>query len=252
MVKRRMRGMMLQLRRRRFRRLLRGHEKSAMPPVLHKQENSVDAHGHHREKHHLKFRERRPRRRLRVVRQDEAQHGERQDHHQKRVRALQIVALLVVAEAAEQQGQPQKTVQHQHDHGKHRVARERGLVRAGGHHERHHRHLQSGDRQRQQQRARRFAQPVRQDFRMAHDGDGRRQDDPADDGEQQHQQHRLVQCGGNPAVAEQRQCQREYGQGERPFAPPRFTSLNLHAESFTLFRKQRKSRRKKLPPRLSA
>ena len=41
-------------------------------------------------------------------------------------------------------------------------------------------------------------------------------------------------------------------QGERPFAPPRVTSFKLHVESFTLFRMQRKSRRRKLPAQLSA
>ena len=63
-----------------------------MPHVLDEQENAVDANRHHRKEDHLKLRERRPLRGVREIRQHETQHRERQDHHEKCVRALQIVA----------------------------------------------------------------------------------------------------------------------------------------------------------------
>ena len=62
------------------------------------------------------------------ARQHQAEHRERQDDGEEGVRALQVVGLLVVAQSADQQRQADHAVQHDHHHGEHRVAGERGHV----------------------------------------------------------------------------------------------------------------------------
>ena len=120
-----------------FRRFLGHHEEAAMPPVLHKQKHAVDGDGHD-ERNTIWNVERSVPAWHGVVRQDETQHGEREDHHEEGVGALEIVGLFAVAQPAEQQRETHETIEHEHDDGKHRVARERRLVRAGGHDEGHH------------------------------------------------------------------------------------------------------------------
>ena len=77
-----------------------------MTTILDIQENGINANGHDGEEHHLKRRERRPWSGARVVWQDETQHGERENHHEKGIGALKIVMLFLVAETAKHQRQP--------------------------------------------------------------------------------------------------------------------------------------------------
>src|SRR3954454_9720478 len=65
-----------------------------VPPGLQREEGSVEAHGHDCDEGALPNRQRRPRRRLRKVGQQQAERDQRQDHPEIGVRALQIVVLL--------------------------------------------------------------------------------------------------------------------------------------------------------------
>ncbi len=72
--------------------------------------------------------------------------------------ALEIVGLFVVTETAEEKCEPDKSVQHEHDHGKHRVSGEAGIRFAGEHDGGDDRDLDAHHAERQHECAERFAE----------------------------------------------------------------------------------------------
>jgi hypothetical protein len=153
-----------------------------MAQRLHGEEHAVQGERHDDHEELVQGRERSARR-LGVVGQDQADHRQRQDHGEKRVRALQVVALLVVAQAAEQQREAGHAVEHDHDDREHGVAREERHRRAGEHHRGDHHHLDGGDGEGQDQRAVGLAHHRRQDFGVVHHREGRYQDHHEQPGE---------------------------------------------------------------------
>jgi hypothetical protein len=133
-----------------------------VPTGLQREEGSIKAHGHDCDEGALPNRQRRPRRRLRKVGQQQAERDQRQDHAEIRVRALQIVVLLAVPEAAHQQRQPDHAVKDDHHDREQRVAHQRRVVLAVQHDRRDARDLDDRDRERQDQRAVRLAEPHRE------------------------------------------------------------------------------------------
>jgi hypothetical protein len=193
---------------RRLNRFSGQHKEAAMPSILDIQEHGIDGDGHQGEKYHLKRRERRPRSRARVIGHDQTEHGQRQDHHEKGIGAVEIVVLFAKAQTAKQQGETNEPIEHQHDHRKHRIAGKGRLFHTRGHHEGDHCHLQPGNGESQQQGPQRLSQPMSEDLSVAHYGDCRREDDAANDQQKHDQQHRPVQRSGGPAFAHQRQHER--------------------------------------------
>ena len=111
---------------------------------------------------------------------------ERGERRQRRAGALDPERLLAVAQRAEQHAGADHAVGDDHDGRVHRVARERGLVLAAGeHHRDDQRRLDRGDGQREDERAERLADPVRDDLGVMHGGDdGADQRDAAGGAEQ--------------------------------------------------------------------
>ena len=107
----------------------------------------------------------------RIIRNDERERGECGQHRQRRAGALQLEVLLVMAGAADQQAKPDDSVANQHDRRKDRVARKSSfVVRMGDHDGNDQRHLDDGDRDRQDQCAERLADAMRHDLGMVDGG----------------------------------------------------------------------------------
>ncbi len=148
-----------------------GHcEEFAMAAGLNGQERNEQPHGDQYQKPLLAVGERGAWRGLREIGQHQAEYRQRYDHAEIGVGALQIVLLLSMPPAADQQTQAYHAVQEDHHHGEQRIARQRGAVVAT-HHDRGDAHyLDQGDGQRQDQCAVGFAQPLSQMIRMADNG----------------------------------------------------------------------------------
>ena len=123
--------------------------------------------------------------------------------------ALEI--LLAMANAAHQQANADNAVANDHHRGENRVAREAGFFRTGRKHDRDdQRDLDHGDGHRQDQGAERFADAVRDQFRMLHGSEDRRdQDNGGKRGQRRTQAGR--ECGSQHGKAQD---------GEHP-CPPR-------------------------------
>ena len=140
----------------------------------------------------LQRREGGARRRHGEARQNQSEHGDRQDHGQERVRPVNVVRLLVVTQPAEQETVAHETVQHDHHDGEHGVASQRRLPVARVHDRRDHHHLHAAHGQRQHQRTQRFAQPHGETFRVAHHGEGRKQNRGEEPAEHRRKPGRVV------------------------------------------------------------
>ena len=66
---------------------------------------------------------------------------------------------------------------------------------------------------------------MRQNVRMTHNRDGRREDYETYNYEHRDQKRWLVEGSGDPCIAKQRHHQCDDGQDQRPFAPPWFAKL---------------------------
>ena len=86
---------------------------------------------------------------MREVWQDEAESGKWHDYCQESVRAKKIVILLVVAQAADDQHQPDHPVHHDHDHREHGIPGERRVAVTARHDGRNHGDLDADHRQRE-------------------------------------------------------------------------------------------------------
>ena len=80
--------------------------------------------------------------------------------------------LLAVTQSTQQQSQPHQTIERDHDHGEHRVPRERGIIRAMQHCGGNHRHLDADRGEGQDQRSIRLATFDRETVGMPHNGQG--------------------------------------------------------------------------------
>jgi hypothetical protein len=168
------------------------------------QEGAVERQGHDHQKQGLEARQRRLLGADREVRQDQRQHRQRQDHRQVGIGALEVVLLLAVAQRAEQQRQPHQTVQHDHHHREHGVARQPRVVAAVEHQGGDHHHLDGDDRQGQDQRAVGLAELLGQALGVVHDPDRGPENDREQPAEHQPEPDRVAQVR-EPALAEQQE-----------------------------------------------
>ena len=107
----------------------------------------------------------RPGRARRVVRQDQGEGGEGREHGQGGAGTLHLKALLMMADAARQQAEPDDAVADQHHGGEGGVARERrGFGSAGQHHGDDQSDFDHRYGEREDQRAERLPEPVRHDL----------------------------------------------------------------------------------------
>ena len=143
-------------------------EEAPVTSRLYRQERPVQADQHERQHPLLCARERGAGGSLGEVRQDEAEHRQRNDDAQVGVRALQVVGLLAMPQATEQQRHAHQSVEQQHDDGEQRVAHQRRAIGVVHHDRRDAHDLDRGDREGEYQRAVRLAEPVREVIRMAH------------------------------------------------------------------------------------
>ena len=134
------------------------------------EEHPVQPQAHHDQKHFLAGRKRRAGRRLREVRHDQAEDGERHDDAEVSNDALQVVFLLAMAQAAQQQCQTDQPVQNDHHHREHCVARERRIGIARGHHDRDGQDLDARHRKREDYRAERLTEQHREAVGVTDDG----------------------------------------------------------------------------------
>ncbi len=179
-------------------------EEVAVPAGLEQEEDAVEHHRQHRERHRLERRQRAVRGRGGEVRDDERDGGERDDRRQIGAGPVEVVVLAVVAQAAEDQPEPDETVHHDHDDGEHRVAPERRGGLGPEHHGGDQRHLDDDDRQGQDQGAVGLAEAVGQFLGLVHHPEGRPQDDGEQPGEQTRRHQRRLQPP-EPAPAEHRE-----------------------------------------------
>jgi hypothetical protein len=140
---------------------------------LHGEEHAVQHDRHEDQVARLQRRERRTERRHGEARHDEAEHCERQDDRKERVRALQVVGLLVITQPSEQQRQADHPVQHDHHDGEHCIPGERHVALAGVHHGGDQHDLDAGHRECQDQRAIRLAELRGQHLGVPHDRERR-------------------------------------------------------------------------------
>ena len=172
---------------------------------LHRQEHAVERERQHRDGDGLRRRQRRPRRHDGEVRQDQREDRERDHDRQEGAGARQVVALLVMPQAAEQQAQPDRAVEHEHDDGEHGVAGDRRARRAGRDRGDDERHLDDGNRHREDQRAVGFAEPFREMLGMAHHAERAPQDGGEQPAEQHERQRGALRRRGEPTVAKQQE-----------------------------------------------
>ena len=185
-------------------------EELAVASGLDQQEHAVEREREHRERHGLEGGQRAVAGGAGEVRDDQRDGGERDDHRQEGGGALQVVALLVMAQAADQEPEADDAVQHDHQHREHRVAAERRRVLGREHHGGDQRDLDDDDGERQHQRAERLAEPVGQLLRLVHHAEGRPDDDGEQPCEQAGRRERLRQVA-EPVLAEPRE-----GENRRP------------------------------------
>jgi hypothetical protein len=113
--------------------MLRLASRQSAPP-LKKQKGRIQSQRNRGHKDFLREREPRwPRFDHREIRQHETQHAKRNDHAKISVGALQVVILLAITPAAQQQRKTYHTVEHDHGHRKQRIACQGGVVRTVQH-----------------------------------------------------------------------------------------------------------------------
>ena len=144
---------------------------------LHEDEGAVEHGRHHAGEDELRGREARPRRRRRVVRQDEGEGDERGQDRKRGARTLELEALLEMPRPAPQQAHADKAVADDHDGRKHRVAREARGLRAAAEHDRDdERHLDHGHGDGEHEGAERLADPMGDDLGVIHRREHRRRE----------------------------------------------------------------------------
>ena len=173
-----------------------------MPDRLDDDEHHVEQHGDRGEQQRLDGILARVRRGLGVVRNDQREHGERGDDHEKGPRAREIVFLLPIAHGPHQQRRADHAVQPDHQCGEHGVTRQRGIVLPVQHDRREQRHLDHDHRQCQHQCAVGLAEPIGDRRGMAHRAEGAGHHGAEQPEEQQHGERDVVQVGEQPRPEE--------------------------------------------------
>jgi hypothetical protein len=153
------------------------HEVPAMPPGLYAEEGGVEAHAHQPEEGLLGSGEGGAGGGLGVIRRDETEHRQRNDHAQVGIRTLEIVELLPVAPGPEQERCARHPVEHDHDDREQGVADHGGAALLMHHHGRDARGLDDRHGQGQDERAEGLAQVQGEFLGMPHHGQCGSQDD---------------------------------------------------------------------------
>ena len=144
---------------------------------LHEDEGGVEHGRHHACEDELRGREARPRRRRRVVRQDEGEGDERGKDREGGARALELEALLEMPRPAPQQAQADNAVADDHDGREHGVAREAcGLGPAAEHDRDDKRHLDHRHGDGEHEGAERLADSMGDDLGVIHRREHRRRE----------------------------------------------------------------------------
>ena len=190
-----------------------------MPPVLDDQKQTIDRDRHHDQEDGLKGRKRGPWRGFGEVRQHQAEHRQRHDQRQKRISSPEVVFLLAVAKAAQQQRDPDHAIEHNHHHAEHRVACQRGFALPGQHDRRDHHHFDADDGKRKHQCAQGLAQPYRQALSVMHDGKGCTHDDGKEPNQHQGEPERIREIGEPPFAKQQKRSRRGEGHRQQPLPP---------------------------------
>lgn len=106
------------------------------------------------------------------------------DDREVRGGALQVVALLVIAQPAYQKAQTDHAVEDDHQNREHRIAAQCRHVLVAQHHRPDQRHFDDDDREGERQRPERLAQPLRDFLRLVHHPERCPQDYAEQPGEQ--------------------------------------------------------------------
>ncbi len=192
----------------RARRLPRLHEELAVPHRLDDNEDRIKNEGTGGDKDCLHAGQVWARHRGGEIRQDEAEDRERHDGAEVSVRAFEIVALLAMAQAAEEEREPDQTIERDHEDGKHHVARKGGIVRAMQHRGRDHHHFDRDGGECEDERAVGFAAFDRKVVGMAHYRDGGPKDGPEEPEKNRGEQEGIGQAGGQEASRGVEDCRR--------------------------------------------
>jgi hypothetical protein len=124
--------------------------------------------------------------------------------------------LLAVAPCAEQQRQSNHAVEHDHHHREHRVACERGIIVAMGHHGRNAHDFDRCDRERQDQRAIGLAEPQRELFGVTHDAKRRTQHGCKEPSENERPAERASEIGKQDIARQEESEARRVAESEEP------------------------------------
>ena len=129
---------------------------------LHKNEDQIKNQRHQTGKPQLRIRVAWPRRGGGELRQNQRQRGQRRQHGERGATAFSTKANDAMANATSQQTNADHTVADDHHRGKNSIPRQAArFVAAREHHRDDQGNFDHGDRQRQNQRAQRFADAVR-------------------------------------------------------------------------------------------
>jgi hypothetical protein len=166
-----------------------GQEIVAMTHGLDVEEDAVEGEGDEAHEAQLGGGVERPGHARRVGRQDQGERSERHQHDEIGAGARQAEALLAIAQAAQDQAEPDHTVADDHDHREDGLAREAGRALAGQHDREDQGDLDHGHRDGQHEGAVGLAGAVRDHVGVI---DGGEHDGHQDD--QAHQRQRRLEC----------------------------------------------------------
>ena len=152
-----------------------------------------------------------------VVWEDEAEDGEREDHHEESVGTVEIVGLLVVPDSSEEKGDAHEPVHHEHDHGEHGIAGEGGFGFAARHDEADDGDFKASDGEGEEEGAEGFTEAVSDEFCVFDDGDSGVEADGPDDDDQGGEKEGVVVSVGDFIVAEEGEGEGEDEEVEGPF-----------------------------------
>ena len=160
-----------------------------VPDGLGIEKHAIEQDGDGADEAELARRIDRPRRRQRIIGQDQRDRRQNRQNAEIKIGSAHLNILLAVTQAADQDADADQPVADDHHHRKHGIARQRRHRFFAEHDGGDQRHLDDGDGQRQQQRAVGLADPLGDHLGMMDGGEYR--------AEQDHQQHgREHQSGG--------------------------------------------------------
>ncbi len=187
---------------------------AAIPGRLERQERPVERQRDQSEKDRLGRRQAAVGRGTRVARQDERDGGNGDENTEESPGTFEIVGLLVVADAADQQSEADHPVQNNDEDREHGVAGEHRIGVAVQHHRGDHRHFDADHGDGEDQRAIRLAEELGKAVGMAHDPEGAPHHDREDPDEQPDQLRRVVEAV-EPILADGEKDRRRDGAGEK-------------------------------------